>query len=65
VIDWDGIASQITQKHMEMDARQAHYDIHAKINKEVADEVKRFTFAHQTERNNIYLNSWLLLSLKL
>ncbi|CAO3654115.1 unnamed protein product [Mucor hiemalis] len=39
VIDWDGIASQITQKHIEMDVRQAHYDIHAKINKEVADEL--------------------------
>ncbi|KAI8875456.1 hypothetical protein K501DRAFT_280348 [Backusella circina FSU 941] len=39
VVDWDDIANQITQKQMKMDARQASYDLHAKINKEVADEL--------------------------
>ncbi|KAG2212365.1 hypothetical protein INT47_001726 [Mucor saturninus] len=39
VIDWDSIASQITRMHMEMDTRQAQYDLHARINKEVSDEL--------------------------
>ncbi|KAG2212343.1 hypothetical protein INT47_001703 [Mucor saturninus] len=39
VIDWDDIASQIIRMHMEMDTRQAQYDLHARINKEVSDEL--------------------------
>lgn len=42
-------ANQITRKQMEMNSRQASYNLRAKTNKEVADEVKRLTVVHQTE----------------
>jgi hypothetical protein len=52
VVDWDDIANQITRKQMEMDAKKAAYDLHAMINKGVADEVKRLAIVHQTNVND-------------
>ncbi|KAL0138287.1 hypothetical protein V8B55DRAFT_1147435 [Mucor lusitanicus] len=38
VVDWDDLANQITRKHMEIDARQESYDMHAKINEVVMNQ---------------------------